>query len=140
MVGEIAGSTLLAVVVTKLVDLVRKFDKKDKPLWKGCWIILALGIGVGLALLCGVNVLAELGLPPSNRLEGVAGEILTGLLVGGFGSGWHEVFDAFSSIAKLARANALAQPLTAEDLRRVWGADPPREVRDQAAAGAGGRR
>jgi hypothetical protein len=128
MVGEVAGSTLLAVVVTKLVDLVRKLDPDNK--WhKSVPILLAMAFGVGIALTYQVNVLAELGFEPSNQLQGTFGQVLTGLVVGAFSSGWHELFDAFSSIAKMARANALARPgLSTDDLRRVWGANPPDPV------------
>jgi uncharacterized membrane protein YdcZ (DUF606 family) len=124
MIGEVAGSTLLAIVVTKLVDLVRKLDKQQKQP-KGLWIALAMAIGVAIALFYEVNVLAELGLDPSSRLQGIFGQVLTGLLVGAFGSGWHEVFDALSSLAKMGRAGAIRPDLSMEDLRRIWGANPP---------------
>ena len=124
MIGEVASSTLLAIVVTKLVDLVRKLDSQQK--WpKGLWIAVAMAFGVAIALFYEVNVLAELGFDPSSKLQGVFGQVLTGFVVGAFGSGWHEVFDAFSSLAKMGRAGALRPDLSMEDLRRIWGANPP---------------
>jgi uncharacterized membrane protein YdcZ (DUF606 family) len=138
MVAEVAGSTLLAVVVTKLVDLIRKADK-DNKVNKGWWIALAMFLGVLIAVVYEVNVLAELGFDQSDRLQGFFGQVLTGLLVGGFGSGWHEVFDAFSSLAKMGRAGALRPDLSMEDLRRIWGASPPppRAAEDAGEAAVG---
>ena len=81
-----------------------------------------MGLGIIIALIWQVNTLAELGVTTSSRLQGVAGQVLTGILVGGFGSGWHEVFDAFSSAAKSARANAAQRTgLTQEEAKKhVW--------------------
>jgi hypothetical protein len=105
MVGPVFGTALLAVIVTKLVDLVRKFDSGGKwPKW--IWIVLSLAFGVGIALIWQVDALGEIGVTASSRLQGVVGQILTGLLVGGFGSAWHELFDALSSSAKKSRAAA----------------------------------
>lgn len=70
------------------------------------WLVLSMLLGVGIALIWQIDAVAELGIPSDSRIQGVAGQILTGVLVGGFGSGWHEVFDALSSAAKSARANA----------------------------------
>jgi hypothetical protein len=113
MAGDVFSTALLAAVVTKLVDLVRKFDKEEedtrgrKKTWPK-WIPLTLSIGFGIviALVWQVNTLAELGVGTETRLQGWFGQVLTGALVGGFGSGWHEVFDALSSAAKSAKKNA----------------------------------
>jgi hypothetical protein len=65
-----------------------------------------MGFGIAIALVWQIDAFVELGVSPTNRLQGIAGQVLTGILVGGFGSGWHEVFDALSSSAKSSRANA----------------------------------
>ena len=125
MVGTVVSTTLLAAIVTKLVDLVRKLDTNDSAP-KYVWILVSMAFGIVIALIWQVDALAELGVAPSGRLQGVAGQILTGLLVGGFGSGWHEVFDALSRGAKSARANAAAQPnLSAGEKKAIWGATVP---------------
>ena len=93
MAGEIAGSLLLAAVVTKLVDLIRKVDPNDR-FWKGTWIVLAMILGLVLALVFEISVLAELGLEPENELQGIIGQILTGLVVGATSSSYHELWDA----------------------------------------------
>lgn len=101
MVGAVFGTALLAAVVTKLVDLVRKLDTQDNPQLKPLWLVLSMVFGVAIAVIWEVNGLQESGFAgESTRLQGVAGQVLTGLLVGGFGSGWHELFDALSSSAK----------------------------------------
>jgi hypothetical protein len=124
MVGDVVSTTLLAAIVTKLVDLARKFDTDNTwPKW--IWIVLSIGFGVVIALIWEVNALRELGVESANNLQGRAGQVLTGMLVGGFGSGWHEVFDALSSAAKSARATAASKDLTQEEKRAVWGANIP---------------
>jgi hypothetical protein len=127
MVGEVVSTTLLAVIITKLVDLCRTLFDGGKNWPKWIWIVLPMAFGVAIALIYEVNVLAELGINPSTQLQGWAGQVLTGVVVGGFGSGWHEVFDALSSFAKSTRAATLAATKDLPDpaKRRVWGADPP---------------
>jgi hypothetical protein len=75
--------------------------------------------GIGIALIWQVNGLAESGLTSTSRLQGIAGQILTGALVGGFGSGWHELFDVLSSNAKKSRAvaaNTVGSPTAAKNV------------------------
>jgi hypothetical protein len=105
MVGDVFSTALLAAVVTKLVDLVRKFDSNDE--WhKSVPLLLSIVFGILIALVWQVNTLEEIGVGSTTRLQGLAGQVLTGALIGGFGSGWHEVFDALSSSAKGSRAKA----------------------------------
>jgi uncharacterized membrane protein YdcZ (DUF606 family) len=122
MVSGVLGTALLAVIVTKLVDLARKFDPDNKAP-KMIWIALSMVFGLAIALIWQVDGLAELGVTSTTRLQGVSGQILTGLLVGGFGSGWHEVFDALSSSAKGARAVAAkTSDMPPNEIKReVWG-------------------
>jgi len=130
VIETVFGTALLATFVTKLVDLIRTMaDGSDRaPKW--FWIVLSMAFGIAIGLLGQVNVFTELGLGGSTRLEGWAGQVLTGLLVGGLGSGWHEVFDALSSGAKSARGNAVMAAATGmsdeEKVTRVWGASTPR--------------
>lgn len=94
----------VAIGITKLVDVVRSFDKGDT--WpKGLWIACAMVLGVGAALLTGSNF-ADLivGLRPevAGQLTGTAGEILTGIAIGATASAWHEGLDLASSKASAA--------------------------------------
>ena len=102
MPGDVFSTALLAAVVTKLVDLVRKFDTGTSRFL----LVLSIIFGVAIALTWQVNTLGEIGIESATRLQGIAGQLLTGALIGGFGSGWHEVFDALSSAAKGSRAKA----------------------------------
>ena len=128
MIDDVMGTALLATVVTKLVDLVRKADRNDTAA-KGWWIVLPMAIGVGIAVVWQVNIFSELGLPSQTRLQGWMGWVLTGVMVGALGSGWHEAFDALSSAAKSARGNAVEAAGTGmtdlEKEKRVWGSSAP---------------
>ena len=108
MTGAVLSTAFLGVLVTKLVDLARKFDTTGNAGLKWLWQLLAIVFGIVIALVWQVDMLRELGIASTSRLQGITGQILTGALAGGFGSGWHEVFDALSSAAKSARANAAA--------------------------------
>lgn len=92
----------VAIFVTKVVDAVRSFDKGDT--WsKGLWIVLAMVVGVAIALITGYNFIGLIeGVRPEvlDKLTGTTGEILTGLAIGGTASFWHEQMDKTSSLAK----------------------------------------
>lgn len=95
-----------AAGVTKLVDAVRYFDKDDT--WpKVIWIVLAMVFGVGIALLFLLNGIAPViqALPrfQDEVLSDTAGQVLTGIAIGGVASGFHELFDLWSSTAKSRR-------------------------------------
>jgi hypothetical protein len=91
-----------SAIVTKLVDLVRTaFDKNDAvPKW--IWIVLALVFGVGIALLYDLDYTEAIqGLPDKFATASETwSEVLTGLGIGALASGFHELFDALSGIAK----------------------------------------
>lgn len=95
-----------AIGITKLVDAVRSFDKnQDWP--KLLWVGLALAFGVVICLVFQINIIAGLvaQLPSfsgSHALDGVAGQVVTGLAMGGTASYWHERMDLASSTAKAA--------------------------------------
>lgn len=84
----------VAIAVTKLVDFCRNlFDQSDRlPPW--VWNVLAFGFGVALCLGWGINLMGGIvstipALAESDALNGTAGTILTGLLVGGAAGFWH---------------------------------------------------
>jgi hypothetical protein len=79
--------------ITKLVDLVRNAldEAAEAPAW--VWNVLSLGGGVGAALGLDLNAVEEL-------VGGLAGQVVTGLAMGGSASGLHELFDFLSSSAK----------------------------------------
>ena len=61
------------------------------------WNVLALGLGLAVGLIFQINILVTSRIP---TVQGWAGQVLTGLVIGATGSGWHEVLDTFSSAAK----------------------------------------
>lgn len=87
---------ILAVSVTKLVELI------GHPLadWLGFdrrfLLAAALGLGVGLTWLAGVDLFAEFEV----QLGPVVGRVLTGLFVGGGGSVVYDLLDGWTSIAQ----------------------------------------
>lgn len=86
-------AALLATAVTKIVDTVRNTFDRGNRAPKAVWNLLAFGVGIGLGL-SGFNAFA--GLHPNET----AGEILTGLMLGGGAGGFHELFDLWSRRAK----------------------------------------
>lgn len=100
----VAAFALLSAGVTKVVDLLRNlFDKTDKfPKW--VWNIVAFVVGIATAVGWNQNLTAEVAaLIPAvegMKVEGVPGEVLTGIAMGGFAGFWHELLDSLSGIAK----------------------------------------
>jgi ABC-type nickel/cobalt efflux system permease component RcnA len=97
----------MAPLVTKLVDLLRNtIDPEGKftGRLKAIWNILAIAIGIGVALIWQLNIL------PATFAHSVsqkwAGWIITGIAMGGVASGWHELFDTLSGIAKASHSRA----------------------------------
>jgi len=96
-------ATAYSAIVTKLVDFVRTtFDKGDDPRLKPLWIVLAMVFGVALSLLYELDYSdAIAGLPERwASLEGTGAQVVTGLAIGAYASGLHELFDALSGVAK----------------------------------------
>jgi hypothetical protein len=93
------SATVFAIVVTKIVDFVRNSIDADAKVRKWVWNVLALGLGLVIALSFGLNVFTSFS---DNATGDWAGRILTGLSIGATGSGWHEFFDLLSSTAKAA--------------------------------------
>lgn len=97
----------LAVTVTKVVDTIRNLlGAGEAKVPKVVWNIVALGIGVLIALGFEVNLFAPIAaaIPalkdwtPNETLA----EILTGLSLGAMAGFWHEKMDEWSSRAKAA--------------------------------------
>jgi hypothetical protein len=93
----VAGTTAFAILITKLVDFCRNaFDAHDKAP-KFIWNVLALGLGIAVALIFELNMFGNVS---GSKVQEVLGQVLTGLGMGATGSGWHEVLDALSGTAK----------------------------------------
>ena len=97
----------LAVGVTKAVDTVRNATDPTDKFPPVVWNVLAMVLGVGLALGWNFNLFAPLiaaipALEGSGLATGTAGEVLTGLAIGGMAGFWHEKLDEWSSRAKAA--------------------------------------
>jgi hypothetical protein len=95
----------LGVTVTKVVDFVRNLlgaAEKNVPKW--VWSLLALVVGVAIALGWEINLLAPVAaaIPvlkdwsPSSTMA----EIISGLAIGAMGSFWHEKLSAWSAQSK----------------------------------------
>jgi len=97
-------ATAYSAIATKLVDAVRYFDKSDDPRLKLLWISLSMVFGVALSLLYELDYSEAIqGLPERfASLTGTGAQIVTGLAIGAYASGLHELFDALSGVAKRA--------------------------------------
>lgn len=94
----------LAVGVTKGVDLLRNlFDQQDRaPSW--VWNVAAFGVGVALCVGWRFNPVAGLidAIPATegtSTLTGVAGQVLSGLILGGMAGFWHEPLSGWGAKA-----------------------------------------
>lgn len=100
----------LAVTVTKVVDLVRNLVDPTDKLPKVLWNVLALVIGVLVALGFEVNLFAPIAaaIPALKDWtpDSTMAEILTGLSIGAMAGFWHEKMDQWSSAAKAAKRAA----------------------------------
>lgn len=97
-----------AIGITKLVDAIRYFDSDDNPRLRILWIVAALVLGLVACLLFQINIVGGLfsQLPAfagSTSLDGTAGQVLTGLALGGTASYHHERMDRASAQAAAAR-------------------------------------
>ena len=95
----------LAVAVTKAVDTVRNAVDQAGRAPKVTWNLLAFILGIAICWGWGFNLFAPLvaavpALKDTGIGEGTAGEILTGIAVGGLAGFYHERLDEWSSRAK----------------------------------------
>jgi hypothetical protein len=99
----------IAMFCTKVTDFVRNaFDKNDS-LPKAVWNVVPIVAGVGLCLGFQLNAVENLAksipaLAASTALAGVAGQVLTGLLMGTFAGYWHDKMSSWGG-------KALARPV-----------------------------
>lgn len=92
---EVATIAAASAAVTKVVDLIRNaLGKLEPDVPKAVWNFLALGLGVLGAFVFDIEP-ANL---PGVQASGSGLKWITGLVVGGLSSGWHEVFSAVSSV------------------------------------------
>jgi hypothetical protein len=100
----VAAATLFATVVTKAVDMLRNLFDPDGRAPKWVWNAVSFALGIAVALIWKINLLDNFG---TTGINGVSGQVLTGLAIAGSASGYHELFDTLSSTAKKAKATAL---------------------------------
>lgn len=105
LTGLLAAAVPLAVGVTKGVDLTRNLVDPSDRLPKATWNIAAFAFGILLAIGWQFNIAGGLAdvvpaLANSTRLDGVAGQLLTGVAIGAMSSFWHEKLDQWSSSTK----------------------------------------
>lgn len=111
-IAFLASAGPLALLVTKAVDMIRNLvgdNGATVPRW--VWNVVAFGVGVLLCLGWGFNLVSVLAhqvpaLAENNRLDGVWGQILTGLSIGGMAGFWHEKLDQWSASAKVNKTVA----------------------------------
>lgn len=101
----------VAMFCTKVTDFIRNaFDSGDT--WpKATWNVVPIVVGVAFCLGFQLNAVTALvhaipALANSSALDGVGGQVLTGLVGGTFAGYWHEKLDAMSSAAKASKAEA----------------------------------
>lgn len=103
----------LAVLITKATDLVRNLLDKGDTLPKGLWNVVPFVLGAGLCLGWQLNLATTLAhsipaLAKDTHLDGVWGQLLTGLAIGAMAGFWHEKLDSWSGLAKARRAQVPA--------------------------------
>jgi hypothetical protein len=103
----------IAVLVTKVTDMVRNLvDPTATRLPKVTWNVVPFVVGAAICVGWGFNPVAALAntVPALadgfNSLDGIAGQLLSGLAVGAMASFWHEKLDEWSQRADLNRAAA----------------------------------
>jgi hypothetical protein len=92
-----------ALGITKVVDLVRNSADPNTTWPKWSWNVLAFGLGIAYACLTAtnfVNLIATLQTGVQNKFTGTAGQIVTGLAIGGVASFHHEWMSKMSAASK----------------------------------------
>ena len=91
----------MAIGVTKAVDLVRNAIDKAGTKPKVIWNILAFVFGIALAVLFHYDFAEALvhSVPAlsTTNIAGLAGEILTGIGIGGMAGFWHEPLSSWGT-------------------------------------------
>lgn len=95
----------IAVGVTKVTDLIRNAGDRtdDWPAW--VWNVIPMVLGIAVCLGWGINLIDAVvsAIPAFAEGEGIsdlAGEIITGVVIGGMAGFWHEKMDQWSAWAK----------------------------------------
>lgn len=91
-------ATSIGLVITKLVDMLRNLIDPDDTKPKAWWNISSAVLGVGVCVIWRIDVIT--GVLGESRLGEWPALILSGLVVGAVGSGWHEGLDWLSSAGK----------------------------------------
>ena len=99
----------LSVGVTKFTDLCRNLFDSSGAAPRFVWNVVPFVGGVGLCVGWQFNLVGALAhsipaLVTSSSLDGVAGQVLTGLAVGGMAGLWHNKLEQWASAAKLSTA------------------------------------
>jgi hypothetical protein len=93
----------LGLTVTKCVDLIRNLIDKQDTYPKYVWNIVALVVGLAFALGWQLNIAGSItALIPALKnasISGTAGQVLTGVIIGGSAGFFHELLDALSGVA-----------------------------------------
>ena len=100
----------LSVGVTKIVDTIRNLVDRAGKLPKVTWNVLALVVGLAVALGFEINLLAPIAaaIPALDDWtpDSTVGQILTGISLGAMAGFWHEKMDEWSARAKAANPSA----------------------------------
>lgn len=108
-VALVAAAGPVAVFVTKATDTVRNTIDRGRVLPRVTWNLVAFAFGVAVSLGFGFNPIAAFAhavpaLADNGTVNGIAGQILSGLVVGAMAGFWHEKMDQWSTSAKVNRA------------------------------------
>ncbi len=87
---------LLALIVEKIGEVIKAGLSPYKlPTWG--WFIIASGLGVGLCIIFQVDIFIALGLSTLTPASYIAGQIVTGVAVGGGSNFTHDLIDKLKS-------------------------------------------
>lgn len=98
----IASITILSLVVTKTIDFIRNSIDKEGTKPKSWWNIAAVVIGLAYCLGWQIDITSSMAqLVPalasqSDRLMGVPGQVLSGLIIGSLSGPFHQILENLS--------------------------------------------
>lgn len=122
-VAFLAAVVPLALLVTKGVDFVRNLLDKDDSAPKWMWNATAFIMGILLCLGWEFNLVSALAasipaLAENTALEGIWGQVLTGMAVGASAGFWHEKLDQLSTQATLNASEVRSSFNETSDVQR----------------------
>jgi hypothetical protein len=108
LVAFLVAAGPLALMVTQTVDMLLNAGLNVPSWMKNA---LAFIVGVGYCLLFGVNLMGTIAFRPevAARLEGVWGEVITGLAIGAVAGFWDRHLDAKAAEATANTTVATSQ-------------------------------